>query len=454
MAGRWGCLAALWAACAMAQCPGRCQNVRTFAPPTCSPAGCRNWARQQLLKASVAPGSPERTASMQLPRAEKRPVLGKASVAPGSPERTASTQLPHEKTHQEDSSQVDGSYHGCLTSVPPKAKFLAFVNAAEQLHQGLNCITEAAFIANSLGRVLIEPAMKGTRMGNPWDGSNHQWYPLGALWDLAPICSYARFLPLRRISRAMESYSQGPGVIHLNSSQKGVGSSLTFNGINGTLRRDFRAEHVKHFFRRFSAARIIIMHGISRSGIGMKDAPNIAALRAAPAIIKESKMVADSLGRFACVQFRSETAADKDVYGCAEGLAAAALDTCDWAGVQAVYLTTDLEPGVSDTYRGRRRERERALLYLKQTLPVVELISHANSGFQAQLEMYTCARATVLVTCESRMVELGAFVPPDSVCARCVKWKSGFTHRLLTARQDLVRQDGLMEGITVAWRRD
>ena len=58
--GRWGCLAALWAACAMAQCPGRCQNMRACGPPTCGPACCRYWARQQLLApppASEDPGT-------------------------------------------------------------------------------------------------------------------------------------------------------------------------------------------------------------------------------------------------------------------------------------------------------------------------------------------------------------------------------------------------------------
>ena len=59
------------------------------------------------------------------------------------------------------------SYDSCVRSVPRDARFFAVVNGREQQQNGLGVVSDAAFYAKALGRVLIEPQMHGAQLTRP-----------------------------------------------------------------------------------------------------------------------------------------------------------------------------------------------------------------------------------------------------------------------------------------------
>lgn len=141
-------------------------------------------------------------------------------------------------------------------------------------------------------------------MGDPWS-KERDGVGLGAWWDLKPLCRFVAMVPLQVVRGELP-----PRVVRLHSKQRGMPSSLEVSGVNGRLSGSSSASAVLAFFANVGSARTIVLDGAARTTAA--PGPGRPRLeRIAPALsriaIGSSQHGSQALGRFACVQWRSES---------------------------------------------------------------------------------------------------------------------------------------------------
>ena len=296
-------------------------------------------------------------------------------------------------------------------------------------------------------------------MGDPWS-KERDGVGLGAWWDLKPLCRFVATVPLLVVRGELPSR-----VARLHSKQRGMPSSLEVSGVNGRLSGSSSASAVRAFFASVGSARTIVLDGAARTSAA--PGPGRPRLeRIAPALSRIAIGSSQALGRFACVQWRSESSQVDDqprhaldLQQCAQRLVDTARAAMRQRALDTAFVVTDLEDGNSDTLRHGAKTAA-AYRTLVAGLPArhVNRIDDVRqeSGVYAQLQAEVCARAALLVTCEERLAQYGAVVPPAGVCKQCVKLRSGFTLHVLETRlqlQRLHRLENKTQWKTVGWRR-
>ena len=125
-------------------------QLRAAPPPPPSPLWPTPW-----LRAAPPPPPPSRG-------------YGESTLLRHAPSPPPSPQPPPPPSPQPPPRDWSAlSYDSCVRSVPRDARFFAVVNGREQQHNGLGVVSDAAFFAKALGRVLIEPQMHGAQLTRP-----------------------------------------------------------------------------------------------------------------------------------------------------------------------------------------------------------------------------------------------------------------------------------------------
>ena len=293
-------------------------------------------------------------------------------------------------------------------------------------------------------------------MGDPWS-KERGGVGLGAWWDLKPLCRFVETVPLQLVRSELPSRV----VERLQSKQRGMPSILQVSGVNGGLSGSSNATAVRAFFASVGSARTIVLDGAARTSTAPGPGrPRLEQI--APALSRIAIRSSQALGSFACVQWRSEASQAYqprhalDLQQCAQRLVGTARAAMRQRALNTAFVVTDLEEGNSDTLQHGAKTAA-AYRTLVAGLPARHMDGiddvRQNSGVYAQVQAEVCARAALLVTCEERLVQYGAVVPPGGVCKQCVKWRSGFTLHVLERRLRLQRLNEKTQWKTVGWRR-
>jgi len=359
-------------------------------------------------------------------------------------------------------------------------------------YRGRSCVlaqvTDAAYYAQILGRVLVEPAVKDSRIVNPFDGD---WggLTLADYWDIGPLCRYTRVAPLW-LYLEMEGAATAMPVSHEPTSAKPrvtmpkalrddwSHTSAHLNKSRG-LRSDADAHEVEEHFAPFRSKRVIVLSGVWKTGGGIgKLSHNMPQLSPAPSLVERAATLACRFrGSFTCVQWRTEDSvaslnknSTTALSECAASLAVAANDGMRRAGLshRPTVLISDLLQGNSGTLHRDVRQANAENL-LTNALPVdtdamAEFRKIQDSGLRSMVEMEVCARSTLVITCHSfdELEALNVTVPNTSLCQPCAKLNSGFTRHMLMLRNKLTAgtphpagsQCALpLAGTALAWRR-
>ncbi|KAL3931004.1 MAG: hypothetical protein SGPRY_001303 [Prymnesium sp.] len=316
-------------------------------------------------------------------------------------------------------------------------RLLLLDGGAEQMHKNKFVVIDASFIARCLGRVLVEPRVRHSRIA-PLNRSSSGRLALHHYWDLQPLCAHSPLLPARHFTRELERRG---GAAHFWPKRG--------RAYAGGWRLHSKSA-VQAAFRGSEGARLLVLHDFWRSvrlpdtqvsnkeieredsklpheGLGLRPstwelnpgyeaiASSLLAQLGGPANQRTGKSLL-------AVQWRSEDWEYNDKprpnevanYSVVESLSRCAL----WAarrvrgvmrshGLRLVFLATDLRPGASGSYIGgergsvalealRRFERmvpEARQPYLRGLIDAIP-----DAGVRSNLEATICAQAGVLLS--------------------------------------------------------
>ena len=332
------------------------------------------------------------------------------------------------------------------TNTTSSTKLLSLQYAREQSTKGIGAVADVMMYARSLGRTLVEPAMKDSRTEAP---TTPGALPLSAYYNLTMHRRYVPIMPLDRF-RALECVST---TAHLDLSKYSLGKL-------GSLGSD--TARVKKFFHNVRSADLVVVSGLWRSSTHVSlDHPSthdVPPFKPSDGIIRMAARIVAQHGRpVACASWRTETAAGgaKSLPECAGVFAASVMAQAAAAQAQAttgnggrgvpeaasILVSTDLYLGNSGTYR-RPPEAKEALAIVQATLGAAlnvgltrAIQEIGDSGLRGLVEARICARSSgVLITCGCSPHAIGG-----RFCRNCTKKDSGFTSEIVSERVRLRR---------------
>lgn len=376
------------------------------------------------------------------------------------------------------------SYRGCLSSSPSNASYLILVNGREQANKGVGVVADAARIAKTLGRVLVEPAMASSRMRNPWNASDWAGSAFGDYWDLEPLCTFTPMLPLHVFQPPTSDILAKGELIWLKQAHGPTHATTRINieGL-GMLRSTWERDAVRNYFKAASQARYLVLDRVWKTGTVHPSSranfnhSSLMDFPAAPAIVAKANTARKRMGKYACMQWRSEGCPAENITDCAskfntaarkhlEHYNAATRTLLEHAEIKKTVLATDVIPNRSWTLRqwlANPRHKKHKRMYdiaqevLLQDLNLTDsmgsipasLSLSVDQGVKSIVEMQVCARAALLITCHgSAAVASKLFYLQKearrigSNCSFCSKGDSGFVERLLTSRHLYAKQTG------------
>eukprot|EP00966_Prymnesium_polylepis_P256899 5934197-Prymnesium_polylepis.1 len=138
---------------------------------------------------------------------------------------------------------------------PPDERFVLLEGGSEQMHKNKFVVMDALFIARSLGRVLVEPRVRHSRLTSA-NRSAAGSLALHHYWDLQPICERLDLMPVRQFSRKGDRAALWRDVAHFwpkrGRAYAGGWRLHTVAAVRGA-------------FRRAEGARLLVLHDAWRS---------------------------------------------------------------------------------------------------------------------------------------------------------------------------------------------